>query len=335
MEPSMNRLAALSAVLLLTAGGACMPTVGGLAPDDPTGPDAGTYDPGPDASCPNVEFTPTPVTPSIQLLLDRSGSMNNSVSGTNMSRYAALREALVGTTGVIAELQDTAYFGASLYTSDSPCPRLYNTANRQLSNLSQVRTLIDSQSPGGQTPTPGAIDQTVALFAANPPPAGSPPIIILATDGLPNSCSSSSDTSSQSVTAARNAYNAGIRTYVLGIAGVNNSFLQNMANAGVGVQQGQPNAPYYTATTAADLKTAFQTIINGVASCELNLTGAVDPQQAQDGSLTLDGQPLTYGVDWELVNSTTIRLLGAACDTLKASPNPMLNASFPCGSIIL
>src|SRR5690606_36981903 len=128
------------------------------------------------------------------------------------------------------------------------CPRLYNTGARALNNLSQVQALIDSQSPSGNTPTPGAIDQTVQLFQANPPPAGSPPIIVLATDGLPNSCSGS-DTQSQSVQSAANAYAAGIRTYVLGIAGVNDSFLQNMANAGQGVQAGQPNAKFFTANS--------------------------------------------------------------------------------------
>src|SRR5690606_36561191 len=148
------------------------------------------------------------------------------------------------------------------------CPRLYSTGARQLNNLSQVQALIDSQSPNGNTPTPPAIDQTVQMFQANPPPAGSPPIIVLATDGLPNSCGGS-DTQSQSVQAAANAYASGVRTFVLGIAGVNDSFLQNLANAGQGVQAGQPNAKYYTANSPTELQQAFEQIIGGVASCEL------------------------------------------------------------------
>jgi hypothetical protein len=42
-----------------------------------------------------------------------------------------------------------------------------------------------------------------------------------------------------------------------------------------------------------------------------------------------------YGQDWTLVNGNTIELVGAACDTLKSSSNPSVDASFPCGSVIL
>ena len=36
-----------------------------------------------------------------------------------------------------------------------------------------------------------------------------------------------------------------------------------------------------------------------------------------------------------LVGGNTIELIGAACDTLKTSSNPVVDASFPCGSVIL
>jgi len=287
-----------------------------------------------DANCPSVNFMATQVIPSIQLLIDRSGSMGTNLQNTNTSRYQAMRDALVGANGVVGQLQAKAHFGASLYSSDSPCPKLYNTGARTLNNFQQVKTLIESQSPNGNTPTPGAIDQTVALFAANPPPMGSPPIIVLATDGLPNSCNGN-DSQPESIAAAKNAYTAGIRTFVLGIAGVNDSFLQAMANAGQGVQQNQTNAKYYTANSPAELQMAFQQIIGGVVSCELNINGTVDVDQAKGGSVTLNGMQLMYGTDWEVVNGNTIRLIGAACDTLKSSTNPQVQASFPCGSIIL
>jgi hypothetical protein len=245
-----------------------------------------------------------------------------------------MHDALVGANGVVGQLQAKAHFGASLFTSDSPCPRLYNTSARQLNNFTQVKQLIESQSPNGNTPTPGAIDQTVQLFQANPAPAGSPPIIVLATDGLPNSCAGA-DSQPESIQAAANAYSAGIRTFILGIAGVNDSFLQSMANAGQGVQPNQPNAKYYTANSPAELQMAFQQIIGGVVSCELTINGTVDPEQAKGGTVMLNGMQLTYGTDWEVVNGTTIRLLGQACDTLKGSTNPQVQATFPCGSVIL
>jgi hypothetical protein len=331
----MIRLAAVSSVLCLTlAAVGCAPTVGEVGGDDMGSGGGGGGGAGPDASCPSVNFMATQVIPSIHLVIDRSGSMGTLLANTNVSRYQAMRDALVGTNGVVGQLQSKAYFAASLYTSDNPCPRLYNTANRQLNNLAQVKTLIDSQSPNGNTPTPAAIDQTVSYFAANPAPMGSPPIIVLATDGLPNSCDGQ-DSQTQSVQSAKTAYAAGIRTFILGIAGVNDSFLQSMANAGQGVTAGQTNAKYYTANSPQDLQTAFQQIIGGVVSCELTINGTVDPEQAKGGTVTLNGITLTYGSEWEVVNGTTIRLVGAACDALKSSPNPQVQASFPCGSVIL
>jgi hypothetical protein len=43
---------------------------------------------------------------------------------------------------------------------------------------------------------------------------------------------------------------------------------------------------------------------------------------------------LTYGTDWTLVNGNIVRVMGAACNMLKASNNPAVSATFPCGSVI-
>jgi von Willebrand factor type A domain-containing protein len=291
-------------------------------------------DPGPDANCPAVHFTASQVNPSVQLLIDRSGSMSTDLAGTSTSRYQAMHDALVGTGGVVATLQGKAYFGASLFSSDNPCPMLYKSQPRQMMNLTSIKSLIESQGPNGNTPTPPAIDQTVADFVAHPAPQGSPPVIVLATDGLPNSCTDGSDTTPQTVVAAKAAYAAGVRLFVLGIAGVNDTFLQSVANAGVGVQSGQPNAAYYTANSPQQLKDAFNAIIGGVLSCDLALNGTIDPDQAMGGTVTLNGQTLTYGTDWKVVNGSTLELLGAACDTLKNSAMPQVDASFSCGATL-
>ena len=304
-------------------------TADGRCEDDGT-----PVDPPVDASCPDVTFTPMPKTPSIMLVLDRSGSMG----GTDISptRYAAMRDALVGNTGVVTGLETKAYFGSSLYTCANNNLSLIDVP-RALNNATAIRTSLDGTGPGGNTPTAAAIDSAVQGFTANPPPADSPPAIVLATDGEPNTCSSSSITNTTraaSVTAARNAYTAGIPVYVLAI-GTNSQHFQDVANGGQGWQMGDPNVPYYPVANAADLQAAFQTIINGVISCDLSLTASIDATQAMNGTLTVNGQPLQYGTDWILVGGNVIRVQGAACTSLKSSANPTISASFPCGSIIL
>jgi hypothetical protein len=229
------------------------------------------------------------------------------------------------------------YFGASLFSDDTPCPKLYSVP-RALGNRNAIDALIGSQSPNGNTPTPPSIDQVVADFMLNPPPKGSPPIILLATDGLPNKCGDrTTSTQAESVTAAANAFAKGIRVFVLSVgdtAGTAAHF-QALANAGQGVNSGQPDAPYYPATDPTSLAAAFKTIIGGVLSCDLQLSGQVDPTAGQNGTVTLNNMTLNYGTDWTLdANGLTIHLLGNACTTLKNTQNPMVDATFACGAVI-
>jgi von Willebrand factor type A domain len=296
----------------------------------------------PDMNCPAVHFTATKTTPSIQILIDRSGSMDHNFADKTAAagepkKYPTVRDSLVGTQGVITQLDQQVYFGASLYSDTAPCPTL-STVTRAKGTRAAIETLINSQNPGGNTPTPPSIDKAVAEFAANPPPAGSPAIIVLATDGLPNKCGDNTvSTQTESVAAAKAAYAAGIKLYVLSVgdtAGTAAHF-QALANAGQGVQAGQPNAAFYPASTPAQLSAAFQTIIGGVLSCDLKLSGQVDATGGQSGTVSLNGTNLTYGVDWTLdADGLTIHLLGGACNTLKTTANPVVDALFACGAVI-
>ena len=109
----MPRLTSLSSLLFLSLV-ACGGTIGDdqLGGDD-QGSGSGS-DPGVtvDANCPNVNFMATQVIPSIQLVIDRSGSMDTNLPNTNTSRYEAMHDALVGANGVVGQLQAQVYFGA-------------------------------------------------------------------------------------------------------------------------------------------------------------------------------------------------------------------------------
>ena len=293
-------------------------------PEDPAGPDA---------SCPAVHFQAMQTTPAIQLLIDRSTSMLDPIdpAGT-ITKYEAVRAALVDASGIVTSLQSRAYFGASLYTYlDTPCPELRSVA-RAKQNRAAIANLIDTTSPMGATPTGPAIDDAVASFAAAPPPATSPRFIVLATDGLPNRCPGDTvDARVRSVAAAQAAFAAGIRLFVLGVdASLPPAHLQDLANAGAG----SGNAPYYLATSPQQLTTAFDQIIGNVVSCELAIAGKVDPAAAATGTVELNGQPIGYGVGWTLASTSTLRLLGAACTTLKTTPNATVDATFPCGAVL-
>lgn len=346
--------------------------------------DDGTIDPnGPDAACPAVVFSPMPQTPSIGLVLDQSGSMlygliNDSNDPTDPTiqaqrkaacatnpdcRLTAMRSVLTGTSGVVTQLQSKAYFGSSQYTCDKEFPdptsalQLIN-APRTLNNAAAIDSALGmvNATNSWNTPTFAAIDAMVADFVANPPPAGSPPAIILATDGLPTNCGTGAGVALDGnnmpgdatvrkdavVAAAERAYNTAvggfshIPVYVLAL-NLDNTHFQEVANVGQGKPRsatGASAAPYYTSSSATDLQNAFLSIINGVLTCDLMLTQAIDMTLAANGTVTLNGQPLTFGSDWILVNPTTIRLQGAACTTLKTAMNPSISASFPCEAVL-
>lgn len=291
--------------------------------------------PGPNDACPAVTLTAEAVTPSIGLVLDASGSMFSNTDGDPMgrNRYQRMREALVGTSGVVTTLESKAYFGSLLYT----CPlNGFTSQPRKLNNAAAIRASIDAKTSGGNTPTAEAINAMTASFQATPPPADSPPVIVLATDGVPNLCGGPADDlkTVESENAAGNAYAAGIPVYVLAM-NVDSDHFQRLANRGQGVVPPQPNAKYYPATDAASLKAAFDAIIGGVISCDLKLTSKVDPFYESQGTVTVNGMALQYGTEWTVENGDTIRILGNACTRLKNTVNAEVKATFPCGGVVL
>ncbi|HEX3477194.1 MAG TPA: vWA domain-containing protein [Kofleriaceae bacterium] len=298
----------------------------------------------PDA-CPSAHFQAMKTTPSIQLLIDRSGSMlhdfgDNQTTDATKQKFTIEQTALVGPQGVVTLLQGSIFFGASMFPSGT-CPGLFETATRKAGNEPDIAALLSAHppDPNANTPTSQAIDGAVTNFMANPAPKGSPPVILLSTDGLPNTCMDSTLSAkarADTVTAAKNAFAKGIRLFLL-VEGnkFDAQFGQDLANAGQGIVAGQPPAIVYTATDPKSLSDAFNAIVGGVLSCDLQLSGQVDPTAGQNGTVTLNNMTLNYGTDWTLdPNGLIIHLIGNACTTLKNSQDPVVDATFACGAII-
>ena len=188
----------------------------------------------------------------------------------------------------------------------------------------------------------------VAKFTSNPAPAGSPKIIVLATDGLPDTCQDQNPPENDpndprrlaanltAVQAAQRAFNAGIKLFFLFIGpAVAGDHAQQMANAGAGQDPASGRAQFFIATNPTELTQAFSTIIGGVVSCDLRLDTRLDPKDAPGGSVTVDGRMLNYPTEWNLdADGVTIHILGNACTMLKNAANPVVDAAFPCGSVI-
>lgn len=309
-----------------TDDGHCVPTGGG-------GPDA--------RDCPSVQVNLAPQIPTVQLVIDQSGSMTENFGG--VTRWRAVREALVDqSNGAVTQLQDRVRFGATLYSSlggnaGGTCPLLVETSPA-LNNRDAIANLLFDNQPQSDTPTAESITAVANAFPPEDPNEPGPRIIVLATDGNPDNCvdPDAHDQTSQNMSeaAVQDAYSRGLTTFVLSVGDeVAQTHLQRLANAGQGLDLANGNATYYVANNSAELVDAFNSIVGGVRTCTFMLDGQVtDPTT---GQVSLNGTPLEYGTDWTLPTPTTLELQGDACQTFLETQLVDLQAFFPCGTVII
>ncbi|MCA9707992.1 MAG: VWA domain-containing protein [Myxococcales bacterium] len=291
-----------------------------------------------EGGCAEVQVQVEPTIPTLVLLVDQSGSMTSDFSG--QTRWEAMYETLMDpANGVVATLESQVRFGLTLYTSEDgfdggECP-LLTTVDPALENYQAIDAEFAPASPVDETPTGeslAAVAQQLAAFQAEGPKG-----IVLATDGEPDTCAEPNPQNGQpeALDAADLAYGLGITTYIISVGNeVGADHLQQMANVGVGKAPDDPMpAPYYQALDAMQLVDAFEEIIGNFVSCELIIEGEVDLEQACDGTVTLDGMELECGVDYDLPDSSTLVLMGEACDTLQDGGNHSVDARWPCGAV--
>jgi hypothetical protein len=286
-------------------------------------------------SCTAIAFAVTPVAPSVQFMIDHSGTMfSDTIGGTQ--KFTAVKNALTGTTGVVTTLQAKADFGVSIYTSGGSCPKFY-ASPCAINNLAGINAAISSSNGDNNLydPLAEALTSMVTSFGGS---TGMKKTIVLATDDPPYGCNSNGGNTTDidnSITEATALYNLGVSLYVIGLGNGHGDgnwtpFLQHIANAGVG---STANVTYYTANSQAELLTAYQTILGSVVNCEMTLDGTIDPNQASLGIVKSDTTMLTFTTDWTVVDTHTIKLVGQACTNYNAATTPPeITATFTCGA---
>jgi hypothetical protein len=256
----------------------------------------------------------------------------------NGTRWEVLYDALMNqNNGVVWSLQSQVRFGLSLYTGGDSCPDLIQVPIR-LDNYGAIDAEYGATGPGGDTPTAESIAAAVRTLGRFNQPG--PKYILLVTDGLPDTCADpdAHDAQSQagSVAAAEAAHAAGIELIVMGLSddiatqGAGPGHLQDLANAGAG----RTGAPYYVASDdPAELSAQFGAIIGGIRTCLFDLGATIDAAQADQGTVTLDGDPLVYDDPngWRLATPEQVEIVGQACDRILSSAD-QLSIVFPCGS---
>jgi len=332
MTRSISTLAALALTLSAVACGVAEePTADAQGFDEPTCADCGDDDivitdlgepRGESSVCATVQIDYEPVTPTVVLLIDQSGSMTDSYDGG--SRWDVLYDSLMNEdTGVVKALDGEVRFGLSLFTSyngnedGAVCPVLTEVEST-LGNHEAIDAIYGDAEPQDETPTGEAL-VVVAENLAELEAAG-PKVVILATDGEPDTCAHPNPQEGQqvAVAAAQGAYAQGITTFVLGVGDdVGAEHLQDMANAGQGLAlDAETPASFYRPESKEQLLETFGDIIQGQRDCVIPLDAEIDADIAETGTVTLDGETLEYGSEWKLNGNQHIELVGDACNTV-------------------
>jgi len=297
------------------------------------------------------------VTPRVILVLDGSCSMTTDYPASGAAsatecrdntrgRWSALRRALVDPqSGVVPKLQHAVRFGAVVYGTEPRCPIPNEPVRPALNNLTAIEGSLPRVQPGMFTPTGPALDWVYENLITEDTPDGdnSRQIVILATDGEPNSCGGGggrgqgATTNYQpSIDAVNKGTKLGVTTYVISLADATGAFhdhLQQLANLGNPSAGG--SAKLYEPSSPEELGRDLGTLIGGAVSCDIALSGSLRPGTECTGTVSLNGSPLPCNQPdgYRLLDARHIRVEGKACQTLMESPSSGIEARFPCDSL--
>ncbi|WP_438024183.1 vWA domain-containing protein [Sorangium sp. So ce233] len=353
--------------------GSCAPSSG--APGDSPGDDVGTIGPGDTGassgdtgttgageSCASLSVGFERAVPNVLLLVDRSGSMRDLLEGEDeddpdaIQRWTAVRSALVNpASGLVPSLQSKVNFGLTMYTTPperdfgESCPYLIEVpiAPDNYDAIAQAYQPEEmGEDDGGRTPTGQAIEAVIPrLSSLDPAGFPGPKVLVLATDGEPNSCEgrgggqgSGVDERGRaaSVQAVQHAFESGVVVYVISVGDeVGVEHLHELANAGQGMPLDDPTPRYFPANDVSQLESAFETIIgNVVRDCVFTLDGQVQGDGSA-GTVLIDGTAVVIDDPngWRLNSPTEVEFLGAACETVKSGEH-QISITFPCDEVI-
>jgi von Willebrand factor type A domain len=295
--------------------------------------------------CVDITRSYSSVPATVLLLIDQSQSM--SFAFGDSTRWSVLREAIIDRdVGLLASLDPNARVGLMLYTgqggSSNPlgCP-LLTQVSAEFDNVEAVREAYGAAGPqrGGDTPTGESITQ--AALALSGVTSAAPRYILLATDGVPDTCAQPkpSEGLPLALEAASAAFAQGIRVFVLGVSdGLDAWRVQQLANAGAGKDpnlvygvDADAEEPLSASADPRELAGQLRGIIGDVRSCTIELGTRVSTQRVLDGRLALDGEPLANDRrnGWTFIDDDTLRLNGVACDKV-LDDGERLEVRFPC-----
>jgi von Willebrand factor type A domain len=292
-------------------------------------------------NCGNSASSMAQLPADLLLVLDRSGSMTNSISDDTPCDPASLTCAQRWTTmmaamgSVLATSPTSINWGLKFFstpgltsgagstpvgcvvTSEMEVPIGPSSADAITSNMAVT-------SPNYNTPTRAAIEVAVAYLKTVQD--GRPKYILLATDGQPN-CPVTGDVATATdldpaMAAIAAAHAAGIAVYIIGV-GPSAGNLDAMALAG-------GTSKFYPALSPQALTSALNAIVGAVASCAYTMDST--PPDPTNLGVYLDKQLILESATdgWTLSPPNAVTFHGPTCDRIKAGAYKSVQVLFGC-----
>lgn len=329
----------------VVSGGSGGSTLALTLPDAMVPDDSPSAPPTRDANCGSQTSSTSEELVDVLLVLDRSGSMNQSIAddcccatvcSLNLcadtvscaERWPTLTSAVNATVsaarGILWGLKFFASPAAEGQLQTDNCALNPGVEVPVGSSASAIQARIAGVSPGNNTPTAKAITAATAyLQTVNDPHTKA---ILLATDGEPNCGTTGTGADVPGALAAlQSALAAGFKVYVIGI-GPSVGNLDDLARAG-GTDH------YYPATSAAELASALAAISKAVLSCTFTIDEPPAGSDAGNLAVYADGALLAKDPSngWSLGDTPrTLLLNGPTCDRVKSGDVHQVQVLFGC-----
>ncbi len=283
-----------------------------------------------------IMATMTVSTPDMLIVLDKSGSMNESITSqmNGASRISTVKSAL---DTILPATNTTIHWGLMTFPSDNSCGAGKIIVGITPSDASAVETAVNAVTPGGSTPTPDSLTAALTYFNSIPVnPDGR--FVLLATDGEPNCAPGDQmgSTATQSVTAVATLKTAGIKTFVIGVGTdvSDSTTLTNMAVAG-------GTTMFYPATSPAELQSALAAITGSVQTVSCTYTLEATPPDPTKLAVTLDGTAVPQdsshmtGWDYSAGPPPAIIFYGPTCAMIQSGSAHTIAVDYGCGGPII
>jgi hypothetical protein len=287
-------------------------------------------------ACESVTVSIDDLRPAVTVVVDQSRSMRSGFpdKGSPNTRWSLVGQALFDPThGVVKTFESSVRFGIAFFTGHhgyegAACPQL-NEVHAATQNYEALRALYVSLAPDGDTPTGESLLKIVSELEEKP--SQGPHSIVLVTDGNPDTCAQPNPDNGQpeAVAAVQAAHAAGYDVYVLGISNdIAGQNLQQLANAGKGKpldlvwgKDADAAQPFHASSDALGLTAQLAVILNQIPFCEVRLQRDVAVDEASQGHVVLDGQPLPFSPSngFALKDPRHLEIVGKACEAIRAN----------------